>query len=135
MNESRSLRTQALRFGVVGIASNAVLYVLYLLLTAAGLGPKPAMTLAYVVGLGQTFVLNRRWSFAHHGGVGGALGRYLAVYAFGYGLNFAILWLAVDRLGWPHQWVQAGAVVVVAGSVFLASKYWVFTPGARDAAT
>lgn len=134
MTESRGLPAQAMRFGIVGIVSNAVLYVVYLLLTAAGLGPKPAMTLAYALGIGQTFVFNRRWSFAHRGNAGGALGRYVAVYAFGYLLNFAILWLAVDRLGWPHQWVQAGAVIVVAGSLFLLSKYWVFAGEARDAA-
>lgn len=124
-----------MRFGVVGIVSNAMLYGLYLLLTAAGLGPKSAMSLIYVLGLSQTFVFNRRWSFTHRGGAGGALGRYLASYAFGYLLNFAILWLAVDRFGWPHQWVQAAAIVVVAGCMFLLCRHWVFAPEARDALT
>lgn len=135
MTESRALPVQALRFGIVGVASNVILYFVYLALTAADLGPKSAMTLAYAFGISQTFFFNRRWSFAHRGGMTGALGRYLAAYAFGYLLNFAILWFAVDRFGLPHQWIQAGAIFVVAGFVFLLCKYWVFAPGARDAAT
>ena len=120
---------------MVGLVSNAALYGLYLLLSAAGLGPKTAMTLVYVLGLVQTFLLNRRWSFAHRGGAGSALARYLSAYAFGYLLNFAILWFGVDRIGWPHQWVQAAAIVIVAGCVFLLCKYWVFSAGAREAAS
>lgn len=135
MTESPSLRSQALRFGVVGVVSNAVLYAFYLLLTTAWLGPKTAMTLVYVIGLGQTFLLNRRWSFAHCGPAGGVLGRYLAANGFGYLLNFTLLWLAVDRLGWPHQWVQAAAIFIVAGCVFLLCKYWVFAPSAPETAT
>lgn len=121
-------RIQFARYVVVGVISNAVGYLLYLVLTAAGMEHKAAMTLLYAIGLAQTFVFNRRWSFEHRGEGGRALLRYLAAYGFGYVVNLAALVLFVDRLGLPHQWVQAGMVVVLAGMLFLLQRYWVFRP-------
>lgn len=124
-----------MRFAVVGLASNAVLYLLYLGLTAAGFGPKLAMSLVYAIGVIQTFYFNRIWSFRHQDRVHSTFTRYLLAYAFGYLLNFFLLWLAVDGLNLPHQGVQAVAVLVVAMSSFLINKYWVFAAPARDPVT
>ena len=60
-------RLQGLRFGIVGLVSNAVLYLLYLLLTTVGVGHKTAMTLLFAVGTLQTFVVNKRWTLAIEG--------------------------------------------------------------------
>ena len=118
---------QTIRFGLVGIISNALLYALYLILTALGIGPKLAMTLAYAIGVMQSFILNRRWTFGYRGASHDALVRYLGAHAFGYVLNWLILWFAVDRLGLGHQWVQLPAIAVVAASTFLLNRYWVFS--------
>lgn len=115
------------RYALVGIASNSVGYLLYLLLTYAGMGHKTAMSLLYVVGVMQTFIFNRNWSFGHQGGLHGAFARYVASYALGYLLNLSVLWLAVDRLGLPHQIVQGVMVIVVAITIFLLQKFWVFS--------
>ncbi len=119
---------QLSRYAVVGLASNAVGYLLYLLLTYVGMGHKSAMSLLYAVGVAQTFYFNRTWSFRHQGRLHGAFARYVLAYALGYLLNLGLLWLAVDRLHLPHQGVQAGAIVLVAVCLFLMHKYWVFAP-------
>lgn len=124
-------RAQFLRYATVGLASNLLLYLAYLGITATGLGHKTAMTLLYVSGVLITFVANRSWSFAHRGLAQAAFIRYVIAYIVGYLLNFALLWFAVDRLHLPHQGVQAVAVVLVAIGLFLMHKYWVFAPAIR----
>jgi len=127
---------QLSRYAVVGLASNAVGYLLYLLLTHFGMGYKSAMSLLYAVGVVQTFYFNRSWSFGHQGRVHGALARYVIAYALGYLLNLGLLWFAVDRLHLPHQIVQAIAIVLVAASLFLMHRYWVFAePSVRSQPT
>ena len=123
--------TQFARFAVVGLVSNAALYVGYLLLTGMGLGPKLAMSLMYVTGVGATFVFNRRWSFEHGGGAPAALARYVAVYLFGYVLNLAVLMLLVDRLGLDHRIVQGAMILLLAVLIFMLQKFWVFRAETR----
>lgn len=120
------LHRQLIKYGVVGVASNGVLYLLYLLLTYLGLGHKTAMTLLYVVGVLQTYFFNRNWTFSHGGHVGVSLARYVAAYGLGYLVNLVALMVLVDRLGLPHRWVQGGMIFAVAGLLFLLQRYWVF---------
>lgn len=122
----RTTLGQLFRYGIVGVLSNAVGYLLYLGITAAGMEHKLAMTLLYAVGVAQTFVFNRRWTFRSDGPAGSALMRYVAVYALGYAINYAVLFALVDQLGLPHQVVMAGLFVLMAVYFFLAQKFWVF---------
>ena len=84
------------------------------------------MTLVYIIGASIGFVGNRQWTFSHRGNATRAAVRYVAAHLLGYMLNFVILLVFVDRLGYAHQWVQAAAIVVVAGFLFVSFKYYVF---------
>ena len=117
---------QLVRFAAVGIVSNAALFLLYLVLTSSGLSPTSSMSLAYVVGVAQTFALNRTWTFSHSGSCVAPLARYAATYGIGYLVNLCLLRLFVDELAWPHQWVQGAAILLVAAIVFALQKHWVF---------
>lgn len=120
---------QLARFGVVGLASNSFGYLVYLLITHWGIEPKRTMTLLYTIGASIGYFGNRRWTFAHKG-LYGAGRRYVVAYLLGYLTNLLLLFTLVDRLGYSHQWVQAVAIFVVAGLLFLAMKYFVFPQGA-----
>ena len=122
------ITTQAFRYGIVGLVSNLALYLGYLVLTWAGMGPKLAMSLLYGLGVLQTFFFNKRWSFEHEGATHVAFLRYIGAYAFGYVLNLTVLMLLVDRMGLPHQWVQGVMIIVLAGMLFLLQRYWIFRP-------
>lgn len=122
---------QLSRYALVGLASNLVGYLLYLLITQAGMGHKSAMTLLYAVGVAQTFYFNRVWSFGHDGRVLTSFVRYISAYALGYVFNLAMLLLLVDLWGWPHQWVQGAMTFVLAGMLFLMQRYWVFAAPAK----
>jgi putative flippase GtrA len=117
---------QGYRFVVVGLVSNGLLYLAYLVLTTLGTGPKVAMTLLYLVGVLQTFAPQRRWTFRHAGRGDEAFVRYLAAYAFCYALQWSILYVLVDRHGFDHALIQGGAIIAIAVTMFLVQKYWVF---------
>ena len=124
--EVRRSATQLFRYGLVGIASNLSGYLLFLLITYWGVEPKIAMTLLYVVGATIGFIGNRQWAFAQSGTVLESGARYVIAHMFGYLINFLLLFVFVDKLGYSHQWVQAVAIFVVAGFLFVVFKYFVF---------
>jgi putative flippase GtrA len=114
------------RYVVVGLASNASGYCAYLLITWIGGGPKASMTFLYAVGTLLGFLGNGKWTFAHRGRAWPSLTRYILAYLVGYGLDWCMLYLFVDRLGYPHQLVQAAAVLIVAAYLFPTLKFFVF---------
>ena len=118
--------TQLMRYGIVGLSTNALGYVLYLGLTALGIGPKLAMSLLYMVGVLQTFVFNKSWTFRYVGQGRAAFQRHVVLYVTGYLVQFLLLALMVDTLGWRHQWVMAGVILLMAVFFFLGLKFWVF---------
>ncbi|MCM8920925.1 MAG: GtrA family protein, partial [Candidatus Thiodiazotropha sp.] len=67
------IHNQFIRYAMIGIGSNLVLYIAYLLMTSLGVGHKTAMTIIYGVGILQTFLLNRYWTFNHQGQIHTAL--------------------------------------------------------------
>jgi putative flippase GtrA len=117
---------QLLRYGLVGVVSNLIIYSFYLFITYIGIEPKRAMTLVYIIGASIGFVGNRRWTFDHGGNISSAALRYFLTHIFGYMINFLIIFTFVDILGYAHQLVQAAAVIIVAGLLFFLFKYFVF---------
>ncbi len=127
------VQRQLLRYAVVGVASNLLCYALYLGLTWLGMNPKLAMSILYGLGVLQTFFANKQWTFEHGGAKGAVFYRYCTAYGLGYVFNLAVLYLLVDRMGYPHQLIQAGMIVVLAACLFLAQKFWVFRAPAHAA--
>ena len=119
-------QTQFIRFAIVGTLSNGLLYLFYLGLTSSGVGHKLAMSILYAVGIMQTFVFNKKWTFQHSGETRRAFARYWLAYAIGYVLNLVALLVLVDWARFPHQIVQGAMILVLAGFLFLLQKFWVF---------
>jgi putative flippase GtrA len=122
---AQSMR-QLIRYGFVGVASNLTIYIVYLLITSFGVEPKTAMTLVYILGASIGFVGHRQWSFSHRGDAKPAAIRYVAAHLSGYLLNLLIISIFVDYFGYAHQIIQAAAIFVVAGFLFVVFKYFVF---------
>ncbi len=120
------VQKQLLRYAAVGVASNLLCYLVYLGLTRLGMDPKLAMSLLYALGVLQTFVANKRWTFEHGGARGPVFYRYCVAYGAGYLFNLGVLYILVDRLAYPHQAVQGAMILVLAAMLFLAQKFWVF---------
>ena len=124
--KGRSIRTQLSRYAVVGLVSNVVLYGAYVLLTHWGVEPKLAMTVTFALGITQTFVMNKGWTFSYRGSNSHAYVRYWIAYGAAYVLNFLLLVVFVDRLGFPHQIVQGVLILAIASLLFVAQRFWVF---------
>ncbi|TBU92862.1 hypothetical protein DNJ95_12675 [Stutzerimonas kirkiae] len=124
---------QLLRFAVLGVAFNAGGYMLYLLLTWLGVAPKLTVSLLYPLGALAGFLGNRKLTFSYRGSLFDSGLRYALAHTMGYALNLALLAVFADRLGYPHQWVQAVAVFVVAGFLFVAFKCFVFRHATTEA--
>jgi putative flippase GtrA len=120
------LRGQIIKYGIIGIGSNAALFVLYLLLTFYGMEPKVAMSLLYISGVSLTYLLNHRWTFTNTHVDRKSFSRYLAVYISGYILNFFSLYFFVDVLALPHQVIQGIMIIIIACLTFTLLRLWVF---------
>lgn len=123
---------QFFRFVLVGLTVNLLGYGIYLLITFAGLAPALAVSILFSVGAAFSFLGNRRYTFRVADDGQGTAVRYAITYFIGYILNLALLHIFVDQVGLPHQAVQAAAILVVAGVMFLLSRYYVFSVAASQ---
>lgn len=119
---------QLFRYGLVGVVSNLLGYLLFLTITHFGVEPKIAVTFLYPIGAAIGFVGNRQWAFTHRGRWLGSVARYAIAHVGGYLLNLCLLLVLVDLLGYAHQVVQAFAIVAVSAFLFVAFRLFVFPP-------
>jgi putative flippase GtrA len=121
------IRAELFRYGLVGLTSNMLLYVCYLMLSELrALTPSTAMTITYVFGVLISFSMHKQLTFRFTGARTRAFYRFLLAHVLGYLLNLSVLAWCVDKYGYPHQIVQGVAICVVAMVLFLLFKYLVF---------
>ena len=120
------LKLQAVRFAAVGVFSNALLLLLYFAVTQVGVGHKTAVTGLYILAISQTYLMNRFWTFRHRGSHGTAFWRYLLVYGTVYVMNLLVMYVAVDRVGMRHEFVQFAYFLIMSLGMFLMQRSWVF---------
>ncbi|WP_158498106.1 GtrA family protein [Pseudomonas protegens] len=116
---------QLIRYGIIGVTSNALAYAGYLLIVYAGCGEKLSMTLMYLAGATYSYSVNYRWTFKKSGRAGAPF-RYIQMHVSGYVINLILLYVFFDQLHYPHEIVQASAIILLAAYSFLACKYYVF---------
>jgi len=120
-------RGQVLRFLVVGLANTLVgLGAIWLLIGLAGWTDLQANAAGYAVGLCFSFVLNRRWTFAHQGDWRPALWRFLLVFAVAYGANLLAMMALRDGLQVNRYVAHALATVPYTAIFFLGSRLFAF---------
>lgn len=121
-----SWRNQLFSYAAVGVASNAIAYLCYLALTLLGLWPECAMTITYLSCALLGYLANRKLTFSHQGNMISSGARYVVVQAVGYAINAILLFTLVHRFNYPHAWIQAMAILLVAPVLFLGMKFFVF---------
>lgn len=129
MNNSKFavMLRQVRRYGIVGVLNNLLGYLIYLLITWFWLDPKIVVTLMYPIGAVTAYYGHAKYAFSYNGRHSHGLVRYFIAHLIGYGTNIGMLYLFWNRLSYPHQLVQAVAIVVVAGVLFLLFRYFVFS--------
>lgn len=90
------------------------------------------MTILYAVSALFGFLGNRRFTFDHQGKLSRAAGFYSLVHLFGWMINYTFLYILSDQMGYPHQAVQAVAIILIAGYLFIALRFVVFPKQVED---
>ena len=127
LSSKKTLR-QFFIYALIGVLTNVLGYAIYLILTNLWDAPKLTMTALFFVGASMGFLANRRFTFRHEGAIGVTGVRYLLAQVVGYLLNLVLLLLFVDWFDFPHQIVQAIAIVIVAIFLFVVLRLFVFAP-------
>lgn len=117
---------QIIHYGVVGVLNNLLGYCIYLLVTFFWLDPKIAISVLYPIGATTAYFGHSKYSFSYQGSHTKAVLRYAFAHFVGYSVNFLMLLILSDKLKFPHQAVQAVAIFIVAGVLFLMFRYFVF---------
>lgn len=124
--ERRRILVRMLRYGVVGVASNGLLYAGYIVLTALGAAPEFASVGLFISGVAGTYVVNRGWSFSSARAHSWTAPRYVATYVSGMFVQVFALGMGHRVFGTPHQLAQAIAMLAAAATIFSLLNFWVF---------
>lgn len=115
------------RYVMVGIATNCfALGVYYALTFGLAIEPKAALTLAALAAFGPAYAANRSWTFRARTRHAVSLWRYAAGYLASFVFQAAFLWLGVDALGLPHQYVVLVGLGLATVFFFLLQRIWIF---------
>ncbi|MFM7376637.1 MAG: GtrA family protein [Erythrobacter sp.] len=122
-----------LRFGLTGLANSAVGWAVIFGGLWAGLSGLAANAAGYGVGLVLSFTLNRRFVFGVTSKVRmPEVLRFLAAFAFAYGVNVAVLFAAQGVLGADSALAQLPAIGAYIVVFFLLSQFVVFRTAAHQ---
>ncbi|MGP9074919.1 GtrA family protein [Geobacillus thermodenitrificans subsp. calidus] len=121
----RKEKQTAWRFAVVGASNTIVDFVVFFLLTAAGVPAAAAQVVSYGAGVINSYIWNRRWTFQvkRKANIKEVL-RFLVVNGLSFGASLAVL-LAAERLA-PLWLAKLAATIAGMAVNFIGSRYWVF---------
>jgi putative flippase GtrA len=126
-----ALMRQLAAFGLVGVANTAIGFgTIALAQNGLGLHPVAANVLGYAVGLSNSYIMNRAFTFrgARHS-TGQAL-RFLAAFAIAYAINLGVLLAGLALAPEAALGAQAAAMVAYTLAFFALSKIYVFREAA-----
>ncbi|MDS1033049.1 GtrA family protein [Porphyromonadaceae sp. NP-X] len=126
MNFSKTL-VQFLKFGIVGI-SNTLLTAatIWLLLRVFHSSNYLANIVGYVVGLVNSFIWNRRWTFENHAQVGATIFKFIVTFAISYLLQLGFLSFLLQQTNIDDYVCQLLSIVVYTVVNFFMNKYYTF---------
>ena len=121
---SRTTSAAFVRYVVVGLAQNGLLYLVSLGLLLLGLKGWGALAITYPFGVLLSFLLNRAWSFAGRRRMRGQFFRHVIVYAVAYPVTLGLSWLLERFL---YAWLATGLTIgIIAVAIFIAVNLWVY---------
>jgi putative flippase GtrA len=122
----RALGHTALKFAGVGMINTLLcLTVIFSMKAVAGVGDVTANIAGYSLGLACSFLLNRRWTFAHSDHLLPALLRFVLVFLVSYGFNLAVV-LGLIHLGADSYLAHIGGMPLYSICFYFGCRYFVF---------
>jgi putative flippase GtrA len=121
---------QWLRFATVGAANTLLSWCVYAVLVRLGLHYLLASSVAFAVGVVNSYSLNRRWTFRSRGRRRPEALRFVVVQGIGLGIDVGLLYALVHGVGIHHLIAQALVFPAASTVTFLLSRHWAFAAGA-----
>ncbi len=122
------ITTQLTKFILVGFVNTAVHYSIFLflfrvfdlhMLLSSGIG--------YLVGVINSFIINRRWTFEIVSSANWLeFSKFVVVNVFSLVINLAVLHMAVKEIGMMPEIGQVGAIGFAVVINFAGNKWWTF---------
>ena len=124
-----ALVVQFVKFGLVGVLNTALHFaVFYALYSLLGLYYLLASTIGYVVGLINSYILNRNWTFqSHDTDRRREFARFAWVNLFSLGGNLAALKALVVWGGLQPEVAQVLAILFSLVANFVGNRFWAFS--------
>ena len=123
-----ALGSQAAVFGIIGVANNVLLYLVYLLLTSLDVDILIAMTTVFFAGFLLSWLLNAKLTFKQPLTQESAK-RMVVAYSLAYFINSLFLSVSHFVLQLPHEAAQGIIMLILSIFLFFAQRYWVFRHG------
>lgn len=114
------LPASLIRYGIVGLVTNALLYGLFVVLIRLGLSAVLSAAVCYALGVTLSYVLNRRWSFASAASHRHDLPRFL--FAYGIGFLATMIFIAVLTHVLAPEVAQALNIGLTAITIYLSLR-------------
>lgn len=125
-----SLRTQIIRFGLVGVLNTSITIASIVLLTWLGMHAVPANAIGFALGLANSFYLNRQFTFA--GAKNSSVLPFLVSFSIAYLANLLVVLVAVQIVPSYPLVSQAAGMLTYNVLFFLLMKVWVFASVAEQ---
>ena len=133
VRDSIRIYKEILKFSASSLASFAVDYSLFCILSALTGTAVLSNVLARLVSAGVNYTLNRKLVFESKAGVGRSLVQYAALACGILALNTLCLWLLVSKLGVDRYFAKLAVEAALFVLSYLAQKRWVFRKKAAPA--
>ena len=126
--------SEFIKFCLVGVVNTTLSFgVFYVLSEILGFNYLLSSFIGYAVGIANSFVLNKRWTFGNQSkSTPGQFAGFSAVNLFSLGVNLLVIFLAVEKHGLAKTYSQALAIGFSTVVNYLGSRL-VFTAKLRDA--
>jgi putative flippase GtrA len=117
---------QSLKFILVGVLNTAIGYGCYFICLHLGLDYILSLTISHIIGVANSFLWNKLWTFKSKGGIRRELPRFITVYAVTYILNLAVLAVLVEGLSLDKRLSQAAVTCVLTAVSYFGHRLWSF---------
>lgn len=118
---------QFIRFLFVGVANTGTsIACIFIAMSLFMIDYRIANAIGYVIGFGLSFVLNRTWTFRHHGRWLSSLARWLIVSGIAYMCNLIVIITLHADLGFGDYLAQLGGIIAYTPVSFFGARLIAF---------
>lgn len=124
---------QLIRFGLVGVLNSLIgLGVFSLCFYVLHVGATLSNVIAYAIGLINSFICNRAWTFKSNGHVGYEMFMFLVVFAVSYAAQYAVFIILKSRFDLEAILAFFAGMCVYTGCNFIGNKIFTFKKSSKS---